>query len=52
MHKFEALEKHEQSPLEKDMLPTPRIVYTLPISIEFSLTTIVAKGILHFALKT
>jgi hypothetical protein len=33
------------------MQPTPRIVYTIPVSIEFSLTTIVAKWILHFALK-
>ena len=32
--------------------PTPRIVYTIPVSIEFSLTTIVAKWILHFALKS
>jgi hypothetical protein len=31
------------------MQPTPRIVYTIPVSIEFSLTTIVAKWILHFA---
>ena len=53
MHKFEVLEKHEPSPppLEKDMQPTPRIVNTIPVSIEFSLTTIVAKWILHFALK-
>jgi hypothetical protein len=43
MHKFEVLKKHEPSPLEKDMQPTPRIVYTIPVSIEFSLTTIVAK---------
>jgi hypothetical protein len=43
MHKFEVLEKHEPSPLQKDMQPTPRIVYTIPVSIEFSLTTIVAK---------
>jgi hypothetical protein len=42
MHKFEVLEKHQPSPLEKDNLP-PRIVYTIPVSIEFSLTTIVAK---------
>jgi hypothetical protein len=44
MHKFEVLGKHEPSPpLEKDVQPTPRIVYTIPVSIEFSLTTIVAK---------
>jgi hypothetical protein len=35
MHKVEVLEKHEPSPLEKDMQPLPLIVYTIPVSIEF-----------------
>jgi hypothetical protein len=35
MHKFEVLEKHMPSPLEKDIQPPPLIVYTIPVSIEF-----------------